>query len=240
MTPIGRLLQGMGLYGGRLRHRAYGEDMIHDIKRLSHAWNLSLETVFDVGANAGQSALKFDGVFPGARIFSFEPHPKTFQALKSKVSGRPNIEPFNLAMGDEDGEVDFFEYDDPLINSRVAGTAYTQREGLKPRVIKVTQQTLDGFCAVHDIDQIHFLKIDTEGFELSVLKGASRMLQEARVRFISCEFAISDAGKVSSVAELLPLLEKSGYVLLSTYLDYVIPEGSFFANGNALFLRPST
>jgi FkbM family methyltransferase len=238
MALNGRVLNTLGLYGGRLARRPYGQDMLLDIQRLAAASRAPIRTILDVGANVGQSALHFSKVFRDARILSFEPHPQTFSALQAKIAGQPSIAAFNLAMGDSAGEVDFFEYDNPLINSRIADAAYPQRKGLKPKVMKVSQQTLDGFCTDQNLDRIDFLKIDTEGFESAVISGASQMLADKRIRFISCEFVMSDEGKTSRTTSLAGILDKSGYTLFSTYFDYVIPEPPFFGNGNALFIPP--
>jgi hypothetical protein len=60
----------------------YGWDVMLDIKRLSRMWNYSAGVCFDVGANTGQTATRFLKEFPGALVFSFEPHPETYIALK--------------------------------------------------------------------------------------------------------------------------------------------------------------
>lgn len=235
---LGRLLRRVGLYGGRLANRPYGQDMLYDIERLAAAWRTPVRTIFDVGANVGQSALEFTARFPGASIMSFEPHPTTFATLQANTAGRPQLKQFNLALGDGEGEVDFFEYDNPLINSRIPNAAYPQRKGMTPRKLQVRQRTLDSFCAEMGVEQIDFLKIDTEGFDTSVVAGAAGMLKAGAIRFVSCEFAVSSEGKVTSVPELSKAFDAHGYSLMSTYLDYVVTEGKLFANGNVLFVRP--
>jgi FkbM family methyltransferase len=212
--------------------------MMFDIQRLAQAWRWPLSTIMDVGANRGQSALLFRTLFPNARILSFEPHPDTYAKLQANIAQSPNVQAFNLALGDSAGEVDFFEYDNPLINSRVADAAYAQRKGFTPRVINVTQRTIDDFSTAHGLDRIDFLKIDTEGFERSVLAGATGMLTRSAIGFVSCEVGISDRGKASDATELAKVMKQFGYTQFSIYYDYVIPEPPFFANGNALFIPP--
>ncbi|MBT1096744.1 FkbM family methyltransferase [Streptomyces chartreusis] len=56
--------------------------------------------VFDVGANIGMFALFMAAKFPEARIFSFEPVPRTFDALQKNAGGVPNVSVFNMALGD--------------------------------------------------------------------------------------------------------------------------------------------
>src|SRR5438093_481435 len=58
-------------------------------------------TIFDVGANSGQTALEMVRQFPAARIFSFEPTPSTFARLEHNVRHLRNVTPVNIALGDE-------------------------------------------------------------------------------------------------------------------------------------------
>ncbi|MEV0899866.1 FkbM family methyltransferase [Actinoplanes sp. NPDC049802] len=56
--------------------------------------------VFDVGANIGMFTLFAAQRFPGARIFSFEPVPRTFDVLSRNVEGLAGVRPLNMALGD--------------------------------------------------------------------------------------------------------------------------------------------
>jgi FkbM family methyltransferase len=56
--------------------------------------------VFDVGANIGMFSLYAAQKWPGARLFSFEPVPRTFDALSRNVAHLPNVRVFNMALGD--------------------------------------------------------------------------------------------------------------------------------------------
>lgn len=239
MARLNSLLRRFGMYGGRLSRRPYGEDILYDIDRLSRAWGIKVSTILDVGANVGQTAVRFSNHFPDAKIWSFEPHPTTFATLQQNVSGRPNVQARNLALGDSNEIVEFFEYDNPLINSRLADAAYPQRKGLTPRRLQVDQQTVDRFCAAESLAEIDFLKVDTEGFDRMVIAGAAGLLASGSIRFVQCEFALSSEGKATTIADLLPMIEPYGYYLLSTYLDFVVLNGRMFANGNVLFVRPN-
>ena len=232
-------MQRLGIYAGKIAGRPYGEDMLLDIERLSAAYAAPVKTILDVGANIGQSAIRFQKYWPGAEIYSFEPHPTTFQSLQAVADRLAKVRAFNLALGDTEGTVDFYEYDSPLVNSRVPNSAFANRTGITPRKMAVEQSTVDLFCKAHGVANIDFLKIDTEGFDVSVLSGAQGMLSAGLVRFIECEFAISTEGNVTKLADLVRALEPHGYVLFSTYLDYVMSKGHLFANGNALFIRPN-
>ena len=53
---------------------------------------------------------------------------------------------------------------------------------------RIPAETLDGFCRSHQIASIHFLKIDTEGHEMEVLRGAQELLEQKRLYAVQFEF----------------------------------------------------
>ncbi|HLQ78763.1 MAG TPA: FkbM family methyltransferase, partial [Terriglobia bacterium] len=102
----------------------------------------------------------------------------------------PQIAVNNVAVGESAGEVELYDY---------AGQPGSQHASLLKGVIdtihggtpcttKVSIITIDEYCRVHRIEYIHFLKIDVEGFELSVLRGARGMIADGKVEAIQFEF----------------------------------------------------
>jgi FkbM family methyltransferase len=87
-----------------------------------------------------------------AKLYTFEPNPISFNALKARFEKEPRIELFKRAVSDKEGEL-LFSFDGPQSNSREGG--------IEP--VKTT--TLDF------IPKINILKIDTEGHEVSILNA---------------------------------------------------------------------
>ena len=92
--------------------RRYGHDAFLDIKRLSQAWQYSIDVFFDVGANDGATIRHARHRFRNCRITAFEPHPKTFLNLTENMKGARNVELVNLALGSEIADKAMFEYDE--------------------------------------------------------------------------------------------------------------------------------
>jgi FkbM family methyltransferase len=144
------------------------------------------EIIFDVGANIGEWTALVSKTIPEAKIYSFEPSGQTFKTL-SQNTFPENVKIFNLGLGEKTGVIDFFIYEnDSTLNS--AFNRDLENNNLHAHVDKANFQTLDSFCVQQNIDKISFLKIDTEGNELSVLKGAEQYLINGKVKAIQFEY----------------------------------------------------
>lgn len=225
----------------------YGVDIFLDVTRLSEAWKRPLNVVFDVGANVGQTTRAMLDAFPEVKIYSFEPHPKVFASLASRIpQGRVTLN--NLALGAETGEVAFYEYADggdaSLRNSLVPNARSTVQFGYISKPITVQCVTLDQFCAAQEIDRIDLLKIDVEGFELSVLQGAREMLRNGKIGFIYLEYNdlhVSPSASGGSLLELGDFLREFGFRYIANYTDFLSQgssDNNFFIVANALFAVP--
>jgi FkbM family methyltransferase len=143
--------------------------------------------VFDVGANNGDWSALVLKVNKLAQIHAFEPQP----ALASHIAATyPSITVSNLAVGESAGELDLYDYADHPGSqhaSLLKGVIDTIHGGT-PRVTKVSVITLDEYCRKHGVKHIDFLKIDVEGFELAVLRGAKEMLARGGIEAIQFEF----------------------------------------------------
>lgn len=219
----------------------FGIDWLHDVKKLAAVWHYVLHTFFDVGANVGQTALAALDRFPGIIVYSFEPHPSTFEQLRRHVERQPTVEPVQLALGAEKGLAEMFEYDESKINSLVPDAPYVKRFPQNSRKLAVERDTLDAFCAARHLNVIDILKIDTEGYDLEVLKGAKGLLQNHAVKFIYLEFNQIAGGldqMPGSLCLLADMLARFGFKFVASYNDYIVPEDGFFSVSNALFVLP--
>jgi hypothetical protein len=90
------------------------------------------------------------------------------------------------------------------------------------------------------VDQIDLLKIDTEGYELPVLRGATGMLQRNKISFVYCECGFTSANhRNTKLDDLCRYLEEKGYMFYGLYQvsDHEWHKGMNF--GNALFVHTS-
>jgi FkbM family methyltransferase len=172
------------------------------------------ETAVDVGANIGyMTSLMAARVGPRGSVVSYEPHPEIFQVLARNVtrwSGDRRlgaIAVHDAALSDTAGAADLFA---PRVFERNVGAAsltVSERWGADPQRIGAVR-LLRADDELHGIP-VALLKIDVEGHEEAVLRGAERLLADGRVRDIVFEH------KQSYPTELTRMLESHGFTLFS-------------------------
>ena len=180
---------------------------------------LKSKAIFDIGANIGWSAMYFSGLNQEARIYAFEPHPRTFERAQGnfKLNNFPNVSFFQLGLGNKPDAVKLFEVDvhNPGMNRIIPGS---QDEF---PYVTITIDTIDNFVATQKIERIDFIKIDVEGFEFNVLQGGRKTLQEQRpVLFIELDDNNLRENN-SSAFELINLLFSYGYQTIYRADTYV-------------------
>jgi FkbM family methyltransferase len=185
-------------YGGGALIETSGEVWV-----LSHVVSeacrgVAAPVVFDVGANVGDYSLLVKRHIPSARVYAFEPAHSTYRQLVGNVAGAGgDIKPYNFGFSDAEKTVELYSY-------TVEGQEVSLLSSINPRLPtqtvdvrahaseQIRVQTVDRFCEAEGIARIDFLKLDVEGHELSVLRGARRTLAEGSVSMIQFEFGPAD------------------------------------------------
>jgi len=204
-----------------------GTDLFSDLNKCYGINNF--RTVFDVGANVGQSAISYASKFPSADIYSFEPVSSTFTALEENTQSiGSRLHLINSAVGKTVGNKGIYVNPCSLENS----IAYKYRSSSQ-ETVKI--DTIDDFMKRNDIKIVDFLKIDTEGYELEVLAGSESALREQRigVLYIEAEPTPSDKHFVS-FEDIRLALGRFGYQLFGIYQQ--IPH--FSGENSILFFNP--
>jgi FkbM family methyltransferase len=187
--------------------RPHGREDVSDIGGCGD----EIATIFDIGAHVGQSALKFIEAFPQAAIYCFEPVTSNFKELKNNVAGHVNIRCFPCAFGSKQGTTKIFLTNHSSTSSLIEPEYTTGSE-----VVQV--QTMDNFARNNKIDQIDLLKIDTEGFDLEVLKGASYLLSGRGIIFVLVEVGFDPGDKRHVLFDdVRSFLLERGYALFGIY-----------------------
>jgi FkbM family methyltransferase len=143
------------------------------------------DTVIDIGAHTGRHLANFiECVGPSGHVIAFEPLPFAFQKLSSRFAG-PTVVLKNVALTDSEGTVSFVHAQGTPEESGLRKRVYNNPEAAKPVTIEVTAEKLDRY--VDAAAGLKYIKIDVEGGELSVLSGATRILEVHRP-WVSVEY----------------------------------------------------
>ncbi|SHH39238.1 FkbM family methyltransferase [Winogradskyella jejuensis] len=131
-------------------------------------------TVLDVGSNFGYlGAVWADSVAANGKVLAFEPNRNLFQTIEKTIEANTkfsqNFEVYNLAVGSKKGVVHL---------NASAFSSNTEDMSAAIEAYDVDMVKLDDFVKHHDIAQVDLLKIDVDGIELDILKGAEHILKE--------------------------------------------------------------
>jgi len=153
-------------------------------------------TVFDVGANVGKYSLmavpRLLPTFPAGQVHAFEPSVATCRQLAQNVKGIDAIHIHRMALSDRPGASTLYQIAEgsgyASLYNRENGSL--GKYGLKTTIIEEVQlSTIDMFCLENGIGHIHLLKIDAEGHEFNILRGAQSMLESGAIDSIQFEFS---------------------------------------------------
>jgi len=170
------------------------------------------DVVWDVGANVGLYAGKFSDIAgPSGKVFAYEPSPANLQRLNEAVASRANVIVVPLALGRRDGVAAFEQGSDRLgATSRIVDDGKGDPGGrIEIRVASGDQLVSSGVVAIPNA-----IKIDTEGFELDVLLGLSRILNEDCLRVVCVEVhfgLLEGRGLPDAPSDIERLLVSAGF-----------------------------
>ena len=126
--------------------------------------------VLDIGANVGLiSLLAAKKVGKTGKVYAFEPVPKIFARLQENIAlnGFNNVEPVPLALSSQKGKAMIF----------VAHGASSLFRRVSDEFVEVPTERLDDFVEQEGIERVDAIKLDVEGAELHVIRGADKTIR---------------------------------------------------------------
>lgn len=189
--------------------------------------NFNNPIIFDIGANIGNYSNSIMSLSSNAKLYSFEPHPKSYKKLKEN-SQRYNYQIYNFALGKEKSKLILYDYEQNTDGSEHASMFKETFDNIYEKKVvsfEVNVITLDDFVNENNIERINLLKIDTEGNDYNVLLGAINSIEEKIIDIIHFEFNsmnvysrvyFKDFFELLNGYNLYRLLPK-GYIHISKY-----------------------
>lgn len=140
-------------------------------------------TVIDVGAHIGYFTRLFSQlVGPSGKVIAFEPISENFEILQKNTEKFSNIKLYNYAVGDNIGTTIFYK----VLGRSACHSLLKPSDHSQEVVVPIT--TIDELVKLENLHNINFIKIDVEGSEFSVLKGAWQSLSKFNDINIVMEF----------------------------------------------------
>lgn len=208
------------------------------------------DVVCDIGANVGYfSVLAGLLVGAGGRVVAAEPDAKNIARIRlhSRLNSLGNIDIVDRPLAEAEREAEFF------FNARSSGgnalwdpVKFNDDAGMSGGATVMRTTTLAAVMAERGLDRARLVKIDTEGAEQLILKGAEPLLDRRAIRFIVAEMHQKGLAQLGGgLDQLLAYMAGKGYLCFVLYLDgrppqYLAPGMSFtgVVMCNALFTTP--
>jgi len=177
----------------------------------------SPEVIVDIGAHIGSTCDRLLAVFPTSRVWAFEPVASTFNRLSMRVGNHPRVDVARLAVGSDNGEIEIYVNGFADTSSALAPTEACRRyhgEKVDPiRNEQVEMVRLDDWAARSGAGDIEVMKVDVQGLELEVLRGAERLLTTT-VRAVLSEAQLAPIYQgAATFSEIDLYLRSCGFVL---------------------------
>jgi FkbM family methyltransferase len=197
---------------------------------------------FDIGANKGDwTAYILDKIKSDSfELYLYEPGLVAFNISLKRFKEFNNIHITNTALSDSIGTIDLFEQENAgELSSAIQKWAYGPISK-----IEVKTTTIDSELSRLKIDYLDYIKIDTEGFDLKVLKGAINSIINNKIGFIQFEYNTAWSVLGSTLLEAHEILEGNGYKVFliqpnGLYSYNVRKNGEFYAFSNFIAIAPS-
>lgn len=180
--------------------------------------------IFDVGANRGDTTSKYLELFPDAAIFAFEPFEPSYNIFKKIHKQNINVRLVPMGLSNEFGIAQLnvnksIDTNSLLSSKKLGATSDYSCETIG--TVNINLITIDDFCEKNRINEIDILKIDVQGSELNVLKGAKKMLSKNAIKLVYTEsYFKQQYSEQPLFHEIASFLYEFGFTLQDIYDPY--------------------
>lgn len=185
-----------------------------DLKQISNKYNLKVKDISHVGAHDAKEVKKYKALFPDSKIHLFEPNNESFKKLNKKFQMNFDIFLYNIALGSENSKKVLnissqFPSTSSILEPFLHTQYYPEIKFDKKEIIKeVRYDSLN-------IQNVNYISIDTQGYEMEVLKGFGSKLNE--IDYINIEINRKPMYKgCPLVKDIDKFLSNQGYIRLVT------------------------
>ena len=204
--------------------------------------SLGINTVFDIGANIGQFAMKIHAIVPDAWIFSFEPLEEPFKQLQTNLGSVPKFRAFHCALGDSNTTEAMHRNEFAPSSSLLAMTEvhkkafpYTVHETRETVEVRRLDDVAGDLCLQDNI----LVKIDVQGYEDKVILGGARLIARAKLIVVEVSFQTLYE-RQPLFDEIYRSLRSKGFAYIGNLDQTSSPLDGSMLQADAIFLKESS
>jgi FkbM family methyltransferase len=195
--------------------------------------------VLDVGVNRGTIALYLARLYSDLPIHLIEPIPEQCRYLENRFKRFPTLKVHQLALSDRNGTSEFHVADhvgSSSLYTNSGNEASRHSTHVTAETITVDLARLDDWAAAQGISHVSCMKIDAQGSEYAILKGAERLLSTQAIDTLMLEwFSLPHYDGVPLLEEILGLLRGHGYWIYDIFPSKRLSNGQL-RYGDAVFI----
>lgn len=186
----------------------------HEDEIIDHFNTKQGDIIVDVGAHMGKyTIIASKRVGANGKVIAIEAHPGNYEMLNHniKLNGLTNVIPLNYAVYSKESKIKLFLPDEKS-NHTIYNTLISSKTKDEEKFIEVNANTLDNLIEQHRIShaEVNWIKIDVEGAELEVLKGAHAILSNSKNTTLLIEVHNIEDGK-NLYKPIIDLMEKYNF-----------------------------
>ena len=177
---------------------------------------------------------RFKEAYPAVTVHAFEPASDNLKTLRQRFAPDPHVNIHAMALGSTDGDGTLH-----LKKHTSTHSLIPLGECLGSEPVRIA--TMDTFCERERLQRVNYCKIDTEGGDLEVLRGASVLLSVQRIDFVQVETSIRhDTEYFAPLWEIDSFLDEKRYELFGFYEQEPCHTGrASLLYFNAVYIRSS-
>ncbi len=185
--------------------------------------NLKNKVVYDIGANIGIMSLAYSKY--ASRVYAFEPNSHSVSIIKKtlKMNLIKNVEVFNYAIGEKQS------VEKLVVHNKKRGSGSLNKNFIEDfekngfnEYFEVKVVDLDSFIKKQNISPPGFIKIDTEGYEMNVLKGMVNTIEKYHPDFDIEMHKVPDYDGKSNSQNIVEFLIERNYKIYHSFLKQII------------------
>jgi FkbM family methyltransferase len=218
----------------------YTPDRFPDLRRSEAIRTRAIDLVLDIGANAGGWALRVRRAGYDGRIVSFEPLASAYAQLREASAGDPLWDIRQVALSDSDGRASINVAANSWSSSLLPmASLHTEAAPESAYVGEHETRTarLDSLMGdVYDSNDRILVKVDVQGLELPVLRGAGEMLSQVQALEAELSYSVLYSGQ-ALLPEVVTFLANEGFALVAIEPVLVEPRTGRLLQADGFFLR---